>query len=113
MEISSQEDWIGLPFPSPGDLPDPGIKPRSSTLQADSLPAEPPGLPSIASKLESQAGATGVGSSGLFSCTLSWVSGMGEGLAGALGNRELTRKMQALSTLDRSGLPQQRGTSPG
>ena len=113
MEISSQEDWIGLPFPSPGDLPDPGIKPRSSTLQADSLPAEPPGLPSLASKLESQAGAAGVGSSGLFSCTLSWVSGMGEGLAGALGNRELTRKMQALSTLDRSGLPQQRGTSPG
>ena len=35
----------GLPFPSPGDLPDPGIEPRSLTLQADSLPAEPPGKP--------------------------------------------------------------------
>ena len=35
--------WSGLPFPSPGDLPDPGIKPRSSALQADSLPSKPPG----------------------------------------------------------------------
>jgi len=35
----------GLPFPSPGDLPDPGIKPRSPALQADSLPSEPPGNP--------------------------------------------------------------------
>ena len=33
-----------LPFPSPGDLPDPGIEPRSPALQADSLPTEPPGL---------------------------------------------------------------------
>ena len=37
--------WSGLPFPSPGDHPDPGIKPRSPTLQADSLPSEPPGKP--------------------------------------------------------------------
>ena len=35
----------GLPFPSPGNLPDPGIEPRSSALQADSLPSEPPGKP--------------------------------------------------------------------
>ena len=35
--------WSGLPFPSPGDLPDPGIEPRSPALQADSLPSEPPG----------------------------------------------------------------------
>ena len=34
-----------MPFPSPGDLPDPGIKPRSPTLWADSLPTEPPGKP--------------------------------------------------------------------
>ena len=34
-------EWIA--FPSPGDLPDPGIEPRSPTLQADSLPSEPPG----------------------------------------------------------------------
>ena len=41
MEFSRQEYWNGLPFPSPGDLPDPGIEPRSPTLQADSLPSEP------------------------------------------------------------------------
>ena len=40
-EFSRQEYWSGLPFPSPGDLPDPGIKPRSLTLQADSLLSEP------------------------------------------------------------------------
>ena len=45
MEFSRQEYWSGLPFPSPGDLPDPGIEPRSPTLQADSLPSEPPGKP--------------------------------------------------------------------
>ena len=40
--FSRQEYWSGLPFPSPGDLPNPGIKPGSPTLQADSLPSEPP-----------------------------------------------------------------------
>ena len=35
MEFSRQEYWSGLPFPSPGDLPDPGIEPRSPALQAD------------------------------------------------------------------------------
>ena len=44
MEFSRQEYRSGLPFPSPGDLPDPGIKPGSSTLQADTLPSEPPPL---------------------------------------------------------------------
>ena len=43
--FSGQEDWSGLPFPSPGDLPDPGIEPRSPTLQADALNSEPPGKP--------------------------------------------------------------------
>ena len=43
MEFSRQEYWSGLPFPTPGDLPDPGIKPRSLALQADSLPLEPSG----------------------------------------------------------------------
>ena len=42
MEFSRQEYWSGLPFPSPGDLPNPGIEPRSAALQADSLPSEPP-----------------------------------------------------------------------
>ena len=45
MELSRQEYWSGLPFPSPGDLPNPGIKPRSPTLQADTLPSEPQGKP--------------------------------------------------------------------
>ena len=44
MEFSRQEYWSALPFPSPGDLPDPGIEPGSPTLQADTLPSEPPGL---------------------------------------------------------------------
>ena len=40
MGFSRQEYWSGLPFPSPGDLPDPGIEPRSPAMQADSLPAK-------------------------------------------------------------------------
>ena len=40
MGFSRQEYWSGLPFPSPGDLPDPGIEPRSLALQADGLPSE-------------------------------------------------------------------------
>ena len=43
MRFSGQEYWNGLPFPSPGDLPDPGIEPGSPALQADSLPSKPPG----------------------------------------------------------------------
>ena len=40
--FSRQEYWSGLPFPSPGDLPNPGIEPGSPALQADALPSEPP-----------------------------------------------------------------------
>ena len=40
MEFSRPEYWSGLPFPSPGDLPDPGMESRSPALQVDSLPAE-------------------------------------------------------------------------
>ena len=54
--FSRQEHWSGLPCPPPGDLPNPGIKPRSSTLQVDSLPSKAPG------KLKN----TGVGSLSLF-----------------------------------------------
>ena len=43
MGFSRQEYWSGLPCPSPGDLPEPGIKPRSPASQADSWPSEPPG----------------------------------------------------------------------
>ena len=42
MKFSRQEVWNGLPFPSPGDLSDPGIEPGSTILQADSLLADPP-----------------------------------------------------------------------
>ena len=45
MGFSRQECWSGLPFPSQGDLPHPGIDPRSPTLQADTFPSEPPGKP--------------------------------------------------------------------
>ena len=43
MEFSRQEYWSGLPFPSPGDLPYPGIESRYPALQVDALPCEPPG----------------------------------------------------------------------
>ena len=45
MGFSRQEYWSGLPFPSSGDLPYPGIKPRSPALQAGVLTSEPPGKP--------------------------------------------------------------------
>ena len=46
-EFSRQEDWSKYPFPSPGDLPDPGIEPRSPASQADSLSSEPRGKPNF------------------------------------------------------------------
>ena len=45
MEFFRQEYWSGLPFPSPGDLPDPGMEPGSPALQADASPSEPAGKP--------------------------------------------------------------------
>ena len=45
MGFSRQEYWSGLPFPSPGGFPNPGIEPRSPTLQTDALTSEPPGKP--------------------------------------------------------------------
>ena len=44
MEFFRHEYWSGLPFPSPGDLPDPGIEPGSPALQAEALLSEPPGM---------------------------------------------------------------------
>ena len=44
MKFSRQEYWSGQPFPSPGDLPDPGIEPGSPVLGSDSLPSEQPGI---------------------------------------------------------------------
>ena len=43
MGLSRQEYWSGLPLPSPGGLPDPGIEPRSPAFQAEALTSEPPG----------------------------------------------------------------------
>ena len=48
--FSRQEYWSGLPFPSPGDLPNPGIEPRSPALQADALASEPPAALSLSTK---------------------------------------------------------------
>ena len=45
MGFSRQEYWSGLPFPSPGDFPDPGIEPGSPAFQADALTSEPAGKP--------------------------------------------------------------------
>ena len=50
MGFSRQECWSRLQFPSPGDIPDPGIEPGSPTLQADALPSEPPGKPLLTVK---------------------------------------------------------------
>ena len=47
MEFPKQEYWNGLPFPSPGDLSKPGTELGSPALQAESLPSEPPGKPSL------------------------------------------------------------------
>ena len=69
MGFSRQEYWSGLPFPSPGDLPDPRIKPGSPTLQTDPLQSELPGKPCLAqSKIQSMKaihGAPELGLSGL------------------------------------------------
>ena len=54
MGFSRQEYWIVLPFPSPGDLPNPGIEPRSPALQTASLPSEPPGRCQGSSKILSK-----------------------------------------------------------
>ena len=49
--LSMEEYWSRLPFPSPGDLPHPGSEPGSPTLQADSLPTEPPGHQEVKAQL--------------------------------------------------------------
>ena len=54
MEFSRQQYWSGLPFPSPGDLPKPGIEPGSPALQTDTLPSEPPTGPQRKGKNQSE-----------------------------------------------------------
>ena len=58
MEFSRPDYWSGWPFPSPGDLPNPGIEPRSFALQVDSLPAESPWKPMTNSFYCTQSGKT-------------------------------------------------------
>ena len=50
MGFSRQKCWSGLPFPSPGDLPNPGIEPGFPALQTDALPSKPPGKHLVHSK---------------------------------------------------------------
>ena len=52
MGFSREEYWNGFPFPSPGDLPDPGIEPGSTALHVDSLPSELTGKPTACYSLE-------------------------------------------------------------
>ena len=68
-QFAGQEYWSGLPFPSLGDLPNPGIKPGSLALQADSLPSESPGKPKFASSTYQmmEFGIT------RFVCSFSWI----------------------------------------
>ena len=56
MGFPRQEYWGGLSFPSPGDLPDPGIQPESPALAGGFFTAEPPGKPSVCSGLGNTAG---------------------------------------------------------
>ena len=80
VEFSRSEYWSGSPFPSPGDLPNPDIEPRSPTLQAVSLPAEPQGKPKN----------TGVGSLSL----LQWIFPTQESNWGLLHCRQILYQLK-------------------
>ena len=54
LEFPRQEYWNGLPFPSPGDLPNSGVEPGSPALQTDTLPSEPPGKPYTAKETKNK-----------------------------------------------------------
>ena len=84
IEFSRPEHWSGQPFPSPGDLPNPNIKPRSPTLQADSLPAESQEKP----------GNTGVGSLSL----LQWIFLTYESKRGLLHCRQIIYQLSYQET---------------
>ena len=81
MESSRLEYWSGWPFPSPGDLPNPGVEPRSATLQADSLLSEPQGKPKN----------TGVGSLSL----LQWIFPTQESDWGLLHRRQILYQLSS------------------
>ena len=64
MGFSRQEYWSGLPFPSPGDLPDPGIEPGSPAFQADALTSEAPSSINFQRRLDSWGTGQGQGAEG-------------------------------------------------
>ena len=74
VKSSRPEYWSGQPFPSPGDLPNPGIKPGSPALQADSLPAELPGKPSWRRKQGLSQGAGGKKALRRIRCNQEWLT---------------------------------------
>ena len=86
MEFSRPEYWSGEPFPSQGDLPNPGIEPRSPALQADSLPSEPQGKPQN----------TGVGSLSL----LQWIFLTQESSQGPLQCRQILYQLSYQGSLE-------------
>ena len=80
MEVSRQEYWSGLLFPSPRDLPDPGVEPWSPALQADSLPSDPPGEPSCILNYKAKSSITSseimeLHAYGIYSIKQKWVKG--------------------------------------
>ena len=79
MGFSKQAHWSGLPFPSPRHPPNPGIKPRSPALQADSLPSQPPGKPMTVweSRSKSQWGRAGGSASVKQTMCWNWPHGSG------------------------------------
>ena len=91
MEFSRPEYWSELPFPSPGDLPNPGIKPRSPTLRVDSLLAEPQGKPRN----------TGLGSLSL----LLWIFPTQESNQGLLHYRWICYQLSYQASPDSSAAP--------
>ena len=93
MGFSRQEYWSGLPFPSPGDLPDPGIEPGSPASQADALPSEPPGKPNGHEPEQTLGDAEGQGS---LTCCSPW----GQSDAATISSR-IRRSIREVSACER------------
>ena len=97
MEFSRPEYWSGQPFPSPRGLPNPGIEPRSPTLQVDSLPAEPQGKPKN----------TGMGSLSL----LQWIFPTQESNQGLLHFRRILYQLNYERSKQRCRRPKNKQTN--
>ena len=99
MGFSKQEYWSGLPFPSPGDLPDPGIEPGSPAPQADALPSGPPGKPKYLHSIYSTAHVTVVTLKMLIHELFRTIQGSGWRSYGAERNRMLPNDTRLLMQL--------------